>query len=90
MDAVLHYSRRSAESYLAGAEQAGVAAQALAVRQFCLSAQIAAPLTAAGAANVAVAPRPDEAALIVELDSLTLARLRRLRYVAAGGWGRIV
>ena len=55
---MLHYSKRSAESYLAGAKQAGVTEQALAVRHICLSAQIAAPLTAAGAANVAVAPRP--------------------------------
>ncbi len=31
------------------------------MRHICLSAQIAAPLIAAGAANVAVAPRPDEA-----------------------------
>jgi uroporphyrinogen-III synthase len=67
VDAVLHYSRRSADSYLIGAEQAGVIAQALNVRHFCLSPQIAAPLTAAGAAKVAVAPRPDEAALIAIL-----------------------
>lgn len=64
VDAVLHYSRRSAESYLAGAATAGVAKPALAVRHICLSAQIAASLIAAGAANVAVATRPDEAGLI--------------------------
>ena len=45
VDAVLHFSKRSAENYLAGAAQAGVAGQALGVRHLCLSAQIAAPFT---------------------------------------------
>ena len=69
VDVVLHFSRRSAERYLAGAEEAGVTAQAIGVRHVCLSAQIAAPLIAAGAAKVAVAPRPDEASLISSLES---------------------
>lgn len=64
IDAVLHFSRRSAENYLAGAGLAGIVEQALGVRHFCLSVQIAEPLAAAGAAKVAVAPRPDEATLI--------------------------
>jgi len=64
IDAVLHYSRRSAESFLAGAAQAGIAGAALAIRHFCLSAQVAAPLVAAGVGRVAIADRPDEAALI--------------------------
>jgi uroporphyrinogen-III synthase len=64
IDAVLHFSRRSAENYVAGATQAGVAGQALAVRHLCLSAQIAEPLMAAGAARVVGAARPDEASLI--------------------------
>jgi uroporphyrinogen-III synthase len=63
-DAVLHFSKRSAESYLAGAGAAQVTAQALVIGHFCLSAQIAAPLEAAGAARIAVAKRPDEAAMI--------------------------
>jgi uroporphyrinogen-III synthase len=63
-DAVLHFSKRSAESYLAGAGAAQVTAQALAIGHFCLSAQIAAPLEAAGAPHIAVAKRPDEAAMI--------------------------
>jgi uroporphyrinogen-III synthase len=62
VDAVLHFSRRSADNYLAGAKQAGVAGPALAVRHFCLSAHIAEPFT--GARHVAIARRPDEAALI--------------------------
>ena len=64
VDAVLHFSKHSAENYLAGAAAAGVVKQALGVRHFCLSAQIAAPLSAAGASSVAIAPRPDEATLI--------------------------
>jgi uroporphyrinogen-III synthase len=69
VDAVLHYSTRSAESYLAGGKEAGVGKQALAVRHICLSAAIAAPLTAAGAADVVVAPRPDEAALLERIGA---------------------
>jgi len=64
LDAVLHYSKRSAENYVAGARAAGIAAAALAVRHVCLSAQVAAPLQDAGATNVAVAAHPDEASLI--------------------------
>ena len=64
VDAVLHFSKRSAENYLAGAKAAGLLAEALRLRHFCLSAQIAAPLSAAGAANVRIAPQPNEAALI--------------------------
>ncbi len=68
VDAVLHFSKRSAENYLAGAAQAGVAAQALGVRHICLSAQIAAPLADAGAGRIAIAPRPNESALIASLE----------------------
>jgi uroporphyrinogen-III synthase len=64
VDAVLHFSKRSAESYLAGARTAGIAERALAVGHYCLSAQIAAPLAAAGAARVGIAKKPDEAGLI--------------------------
>jgi len=64
LDAVLHYSMRSAENFIAGARTAGIAHEAFAVRHLCLSAQVAAPLQAAGAANVAAAKRPDEAALV--------------------------
>ena len=64
LDAVLHYSTRSAENYIAGAREAGIMPAALAVRHLCLSTQVAAPLQAAGAAHVAVAKHPDEAALV--------------------------
>jgi uroporphyrinogen-III synthase len=69
VDAVLHFSRRSAESYLTGARKAGVIAPALAVRHICLSAQIATLLSAAGANTVAIAARPDEAALLASLET---------------------
>ena len=64
VDAVLHYSRRSAESYIAGAKQAGVIKPALGVRHICLSVQVAEPLKGAGAVDVMIAARPDEAALL--------------------------
>jgi uroporphyrinogen-III synthase len=64
VQAVLHFSRRSAENYVAGARAAGVTEQAMAVRHYCLSAQVAEPLQAAGAERIVIAPRPEEAALI--------------------------
>jgi uroporphyrinogen-III synthase len=70
IDAVLHYSRRSADNYLAGARRAGIAEEAIAVRHVCLSENIATPLVAAGATRVAIAARPDEAALIELLEPL--------------------
>ena len=57
VDAVMHFSRRSADHYLAGASQAGITGPAMAVRHLCLSAQVAEPL--AGASRIAVAARPD-------------------------------
>ena len=64
VDEMLHFSKRSAENYLAGAAAAGIVAQALAVRHVCLSEQIAKPLAAAGAASIAIAAKAAEAALI--------------------------
>ncbi len=64
VDAVLHFSRRSADNYLAGAHQAGIIEPALAARHLCLSASIAELFSRAGASRVAIAPRPDEAALL--------------------------
>jgi len=66
VDAVMHFSRRSADNYVAGANKADVARAALAVRHFCLSAQVAEPLVGAG--NILVAARPDEAALFELLE----------------------
>jgi uroporphyrinogen-III synthase len=68
IDAALHFSRRSADNYLAGARQAGIVDQALAVHHLCLSAPIAEAFSSAGASRVAVAPQPDEAALVALLE----------------------
>lgn len=67
VDIVMHFSRRSAENYVAGAKKAGIVGPALAVRHLCLSAQVAEPL--AGASCIAVAAHPDEAALIELLQA---------------------
>jgi uroporphyrinogen-III synthase len=64
LDGVLHFSRRSAEVYLNGAQSAGILDRALAPFHYCLSRQVAEPLAAAGAGNVRIASRPEEAALI--------------------------
>ncbi len=62
VDAVLHFSRRSADNYVTDARTAGISGPALAVRQLCLSEHVAEPL--AGASRISIAERPDEAALI--------------------------
>jgi uroporphyrinogen-III synthase len=64
LDGVLHYSRRSAQTFLIGAGTAGVLDAAVGLTHYCLSSEVAAPLRAAGAGAVKVAPRPEEAALI--------------------------
>jgi uroporphyrinogen-III synthase len=64
LDGVLHFSRRTAEVYLECAHGAGLGNRALGVRHFCFSRAVAAPLLAAGAPQVQVAPQPDEACLL--------------------------
>jgi uroporphyrinogen-III synthase len=64
VDGVLHFSRRSAEAYLEAARAAGLLESALRPAHFCLSAQVAVPLQAAGGRLVHVAQQPVEAALI--------------------------
>jgi uroporphyrinogen-III synthase len=64
IDGVLHFSARSAEAYLDCAARGGISDHALAPVHYCLSRQVAAPLSAAGAAAVQIAARPDEAALL--------------------------
>ena len=58
----MHFSRRSAENFVIGAKTAGLLPQSLALKHLCLSAQVAEPL--AGAADVTIARRPDEASLL--------------------------
>jgi hypothetical protein len=42
---------------------------AVGIRHLCLSRQVAEPLVAVGAEQVAIAPRPEERALLALLDS---------------------
>ncbi len=71
LEAVLHFSRRSAENYVSGAKDAGLLPRAMALRQLCLSAQVAEPLRQAGAGKIVLAARPDEAALLALLPPPT-------------------
>jgi uroporphyrinogen-III synthase len=64
IDGVLHFSRRSAKAYVNAARAAGMLANALKPVHFCLSAQVAEPLAQAGTADIRVAERPSEAALL--------------------------
>ena len=64
IDGVLHFSARSAAAYLDCAAHDAIREAALTPVHYCLSRQVAAPLTAAGAAAVRIAARPDEAALL--------------------------
>jgi uroporphyrinogen-III synthase len=64
VEGVMHFSTRSARAYVDCATRAQMLAGALAPMQFCLSAQVAAPLRAAGTDAIRIAGRPDEAALI--------------------------
>ncbi len=63
IDAVLHYSARTAGAFVAAATAAGIRDLSIQPRHLCLSAQVAAPLVAAGAAAVDVASEPNEQAL---------------------------
>jgi uroporphyrinogen-III synthase len=69
IDGVLHFSRRSAEAFIACARAGGILDRALAPPQYCLSQQVASPLMAAGAGHVRLASRPDEAALVALIES---------------------
>jgi uroporphyrinogen-III synthase len=71
VEAVLHYSRRSARAFIEAVRGAGVEISALALPQCCLSAGIAGVVREAGATHVTVASSPDEDALFVVLESAT-------------------
>jgi uroporphyrinogen-III synthase len=67
IDAVLHYSRRSARAFLEATRAAGVEISALAIPQCCISSAVAMVLRDAGAPQVMVAATPDENALFEAL-----------------------
>jgi uroporphyrinogen-III synthase len=68
IEAVLHYSRRSARAFLEAARAGGVEISALAIPQCCISAAVASLLRDAGATQVMAAASPDENALFETLD----------------------
>jgi uroporphyrinogen-III synthase len=68
VEAVLHYSQRSARAFLEAARAEGVEISALAVPQCCISANVAAVLREAGALQVLAAASPDENALFGALE----------------------
>jgi uroporphyrinogen-III synthase len=67
VEAVLHYSQRSARAFIEAARAAGVEVSALSLPQYCLSAGIATVVRDAGATRVVVASSPDENALFAAL-----------------------
>jgi len=70
IDAILHYSRRSAEIFLHLAKDAHLDLSQSA--HVCLSADVAAPLAEAGLERIIVADTPNEAALFAKLTGFSL------------------
>ena len=75
VEAVLHYSRRSAAAFLDAVRNAGIEISALAVPQCCMSSNVAEVLHEAGAAQVKVAASADEKALFEALERALPSRL---------------
>lgn len=70
-EAALHYSPRGAQTFLELTRKAGLGEAALDLTHVALSAEVAAPLIAAGASTVLVAEYPEEAALLAALDQVS-------------------
>jgi uroporphyrinogen-III synthase len=68
VEAVLHYSRRSARAFLESIRAEGVEISALSIPQCCISAAVASAVRDAGATQVMVAASPDENAVFAALD----------------------
>jgi len=69
IDAVLHYSARTAAAFLAAAAAAGIADLSIKIKHLCLSSEVAAPLAAAGATAIEVASEPTEHALLERIGT---------------------
>ncbi len=67
IDAVMHFSRRSAEVFIQLVERAGLAAQAAAAQHICISTDAAHGLDRLGAKTISIAARPDAEAMIEAL-----------------------
>lgn len=74
IEAVLHYSARSARAFLDAARGAGIEISALALPHCCFSENVAAILRDGGATQVAVARVPDENAMFEALDRALRSR----------------
>ena len=70
VEAILHYSRRSAAAFVKAARRAGVEISALALPQVCLSDQVATALREAGASRLIVAKTPAENELLDALEQV--------------------
>lgn len=68
VQAVMHYSRRSAVAFVEAARVEGVEISALSLPQCCISENVAMVVRDAGAHRVAVARTPDEEAMILALE----------------------
>ncbi|WP_336810565.1 uroporphyrinogen-III synthase [Bosea sp. MMO-172] len=69
--AALHYSARGARTFIALAQAANVADEALELTHVTLSADVAAPLISAGASTVLVAEHPEEAGMLAALQQVS-------------------
>ncbi len=73
IDGVLHFSRRSSETYGNLTRDAGLSEPALKKpAHFCLSAQVAEPLAQAGAVDIRVAQEPIEAAMLALIPAASV------------------
>ena len=72
IDGVLHFSRRSVESYLDCGR--GIAGPALKPMHYCLSARAAEPLRPPAPRVLLVAARPDEASLLALVTSKVMPK----------------
>ncbi|WP_407177821.1 uroporphyrinogen-III synthase [Bradyrhizobium sp. STM 3562] len=75
VQAVLHYSQRTAAAFLEAARTEGIEISALSVPQCCISGNVATVLREAGARQVSVAASPNENALFEALDRALRSRL---------------
>ena len=76
VDGVLHYSRRSADAFMAAVLAAQINVKSLKIRHLCMSPEVAAVLRRSGVDAVAVAPDTDQDALLA-LHRLSRAVVRR-------------
>jgi uroporphyrinogen-III synthase len=82
--AAMHYSARGAQTFIALAQAAGVADEALELTHVVISAAAAEPLIATGASTVLVAEHPEEAGMLAALEQVSARRVRKAASAAHG------